>query len=139
MKQINVGDTGSLTKKISEQDVYMYANITGDFNPIHMDEEVAKKTNFGHRIAHGMLSGGLISAVIGNVMPGHGTVYLEQDLKFRAPVYIGDTCTVHVTVLEALNVGKGIWKLETKVTNQNGITVSEGYAVVKYGKEEKGE
>lgn len=132
MGQIQVGNVGTFTKTISECDIYSYAGITGDFNPIHINEEVAERSIFGHRIAHGMLVGGLISTVIGNVMPGHGAVYLEQNLKFRAPVYIGDTCTAKVTVLELVNPEKGIFKLDTKVINQNGTVVSEGYAVIKY-------
>lgn len=132
-KQIlEIGKTASFAKTITEHDIYAYAGLTGDFNPIHVNEEEAKKSAFGHRIAHGMLTGGLISTVLGNKLPGEGTVYLEQNLKFTAPVYIGDTCTACVKVTEILNREKGIYKLETKVVNQNGWTVSEGYAIVKY-------
>lgn len=132
MRFLKIGDTGSAAKTIAESDIYLYAGITGDFNPIHVNEEAAKKSIFKHRIAHGMLTGGLVSAVIGNVMPGPGTVYLEQNLKFKAPVFIGDTCTAHASVLEVLNLEKGIYKLNTWVVNQDGMIVSEGYAVVKY-------
>ena len=82
-----------------------------------------------------MLTGGLISAVLGNKMPGEGTIYLEQNLRFVAPVYIGDTCTAYVEIVEILNEEKGIYKLETKVVNQNKKVVSEGHAVVKYKQE----
>ncbi len=129
---LEIGKTASFAKTITEYDIYTFAGVTGDFNPVHVNEEEAKKSVFGHRIAHGMLTGGLISTVLGNKLPGEGTVYLEQNLRFTAPVYIGDTCTASVTVIEVLNQEKGIYRLETKVANQNGQTVSEGYAVVKY-------
>lgn len=129
---LEIGKTASFAKTITEYDIYTFAGVTGDFNPVHVNEEEAKKSVFGHRIAHGMLTGSLISTVLGNKLPGEGTVYLEQNLRFTAPVYIGDTCTASVTVMEVLNQEKGIYRLETKVANQNGQTVSEGYAVVKY-------
>lgn len=132
VREIGIGSKASFTKTITEYDIYAFAGVTGDFNPVHIDEEKAKKSPFGHRIAHGMLTGGLISAVLGNQMPGEGTIYLEQNLKFIAPVYIGDTCTACVKIAEILNQEKGIYKLETKVVNQNGAIVSDGYAVVKY-------
>lgn len=131
-KTLEIGSTALFAKTITEHDVYTYAGVTGDFNPVHINEEEAKKSIFGHRIAHGMLTGGLISTVLGNKMPGEGTVYLEQNLRFTAPVYIGDTCTACVTVTEILNQEKGIYKLETRVVNQDRRTVLEGYAVVKY-------
>lgn len=132
-KQIlEIGRTASFAKTITEHDIYAYAGLTGDFNPVHVNEEEAKKSVFGHRIAHGMLTGGLISTVLGNKLPGEGTIYLEQNLKFTAPVYIGDTCTACVKVAEILNREKGIYKLETEVVKQDGQVVSEGYAVVKY-------
>lgn len=131
-KTLEIGSTALFAKTITEHDVYTYAGVTGDFNPVHINEEEAKKSIFGHRIAHGMLTGGLISTVLGNKMPGEGTVYLEQNLRFTAPVYIGDTCTACVTVTEILNQEKGIYKLETRVVNQDGRTVLDGYAVVKY-------
>lgn len=132
MDQIKIGDTGSFAKTIAENDIYLYAGITGDFNPIHVNEEAAKNSIFKHRIAHGMLTAGFISAVIGNVMPGPGTVYLEQNLKFMKPVFIGDTCTAFATVQEVLNPEKGIYRLSTKVMNQDGKVVCDGYAVIKY-------
>lgn len=130
--QLTIGSSASSSKTITEYDIYTFAGVTGDFNPVHVNEEEAKKTVFGHRIAHGMLAGGLISAVLGTKLPGEGTVYLEQNLKFVTPIYIGDTVTASVRVMEILNQEKGIYKLETKTVNQNKHTVSEGYAVVKY-------
>ena len=129
---LEIGSSAFFSKTITEHDIYTYAGVTGDFNPVHVNEEEAKKSIFGHRIAHGMLTGGLISTVLGNKLPGEGPIYLEQNLKFTAPVYIGDTCTACVKVIEILNYKKGIYKLETRVVNQNKRTVSEGYAVVKY-------
>jgi 3-hydroxybutyryl-CoA dehydratase len=131
-KEIRIGDTASFSKTISEHDVYTFAGITGDFNTVHINKQEAEKSVFKHRIAHGMLTGSLISAVLGSKLPGEGTVYLEQDLKFKAPVYFGDTCTAHVEVVEILKPEKGIYKLNTWITNQNDEIVSEGYAVVKY-------
>lgn len=127
-----MGDTGSFAKTISEHDIYLYAGITGDFNPIHVNAEAAKNSIFKHRIAHGMLTAGLVSAVIGNVMPGPGTVYLEQNLIFKKPVFIGDTCTAFVTVQDVLNQEKGIYRLTTQVLNQDGRIVCDGYAVIQY-------
>lgn len=129
---LEIGSRASFTKTITEYDVSAFAGITGDFNPVHVNDEAAKESPFGRRIAHGMLTGSLISTVLGMKMPGEGTVYLEQNLKFTAPVYIGDTCTAKVEITEILNEEKGIYKLDTKVINQNGTMVSDGYAVVKY-------
>lgn len=129
---LEIGSRASFTKTITEYDVSAFAGITGDFNPVHVNDEAAKESPFGRRIAHGMLTGSLISTVLGMKMPGEGTVYLEQNLKFTAPVYIGDTCTASVEITEILNEEKGIYKLDTKVINQNGTMVSDGYAVVKY-------
>lgn len=127
-----IGDRASFSKTISEADVYVFAGVTGDFNPVHIDAREAKKTMFGKRIAHGMLSAGLISAVIGNRLPGSGTIYLEQQLRFLMPVYFGDTCTAMVEIEDILKPEKGIYRLKTWVTNQNGEVVVDGYAVVKY-------
>ena len=130
-----IGSSDFITKTITEYDIYAFAGVTGDFNSVHINEEKAIKSIFGHRVAHGMLTGGLISAVLGNKMPGEGTIYLEQNLRFVAPVYIGDTCTAYVEIVEILNEEKGIYKLETKVVNQNKKVVSEEHAVVKYKQE----
>ena len=97
-KALSVGDTFTLKKTISNNDVFMFAEVTGDENPLHLDDEYAKKTMFGERIAHGMISAGIISGVIGMYLPGPGTTYLSQDLRFLKPVKIGDTVTVEVEV-----------------------------------------
>ena len=132
IKEIHIGDRASFTKTIAECDVYGFAGISGDFNPVHIDEDKAVKGLFKHRIAHGMLVGSLISTVLGGKLPGEGTIYLEQNLEFRSPVYIGDTCTAHVEVIEVLNLQKGIYKLKTWVVNQKEEYGVTGHAIVKY-------
>lgn len=129
--KFKIGDIGEFEKTISESDVYLYSGITGDMNPIHINKLVAEKTVFKERIVHGLLVSGLISTVIGTIMPGAGTVYLEQNLKFVSAVKIGDTVKAIVEVEEILNEEKGILKLSTTVCNQEKIKVIEGFAVVK--------
>lgn len=129
MNRLQVGQTASFTKTVTEHDVYTFAGVTGDLNPAHIDEIYAKDTMFHGRIAHGMLSAGLISAVIGMQLPGPGTIYLGQELTFRAPVHIGDTVTATVTV-RSLNAERGRAELETVCTNQDGVQVVTGVAKV---------
>lgn len=99
VEDLEPGMSRGLTKTITDRDIELFADVSTDRNPVHLDEDYAKTTMFKGRIAHGMLSGGLISAVIGEQLPGHGTVYLGQSLKFLAPVRPGDTVDVKVTVL----------------------------------------
>ena len=127
--EVRVGDTASLSKTVSEHDVYAFAGISGDFNPVHINAEFAKTTMFKERIAHGMLSAGFISAVIGTALPGSNTIYLGQELQFKAPVKIGDTVTASVEVLEKIEA-KNRLVLRTTVTNQNGVLVTDGKATV---------
>ncbi len=127
--ELNVGQTASFTKTVSESDVYLFAGITGDFNPAHVNETYAKKTAFKTRIAHGMLSAGLISNVLGNQLPGPGTIYMQQQLNFRAPVAIGDTVTATVEVIEILR-GKKRVRLKTVCTNQDDVVVLDGEALI---------
>lgn len=127
--QINIGDSASFAKTITEGDIMLYAGISGDFNPAHMDAESAKKGMFGQRIAHGMLSAGFISNVLGNYLPGPGTIYMGQELRFVKPVFIGDTVTATVTVKEKIEE-KNRLKLDTVVTNQRGEAVITGTATV---------
>lgn len=129
---ITVGQSASFTKTISEYDVYGFAGIVGDYNSVHINKVEAQKSIFGERIAHGMLGASLISTVLGMKLPGPGTVYLEQNLKFKRPVYFGDTITAVVVVSEIMNPQKGIYKLETIVKNQKEEIVTDGYAVVMY-------
>ena len=129
-EDIKVDDEASLTRTITEAHIVNYAGLTGDWNPVHADAEYAAQSMFGERIAHGMLIAGLISAVLGTQLPGPNSIYLGQDLKFIAPVKIGDTVKVVVTVLEKRD-DKRIIKLRTTASNQRGEPVIEGTAVVK--------
>lgn len=130
MRRISIGDKDSFAKTISEYDVYGFAGIVGDFNSVHINKTAAEKSQFEKRIAHGMLVGGFISTVLGTKLPGNGTIYLEQNLKFKKPVYIGDTLTATVVISEIINKEKGIIKLDTFINNQNDDNVLEGYAIV---------
>ena len=129
IQEMKIGDSASTAKTISEADVYLFAGITGDLNPAHINEEASKKTAFGGRIAHGILSAGLISAVLAMKLPGPGTIYLGQELKFTKPVRFGDTVTATATVSEIV-AEKNIVKLETICTNQRGEVVIKGMATV---------
>lgn len=126
-----IGQYATYTKTISESDVYLFAGITGDFNSIHINSVAAEKSPFGERLVHGILITGLISAAIGMKLPGEGTIYMEQDVRFLKPVRIGDTVTVTVVVEEIINEQKGILKLSTQVENHMNEKVVDGYAVVK--------
>jgi len=127
--ELNVGDFEIFQKTISEPDVYLYAGITGDFNPAHLNDQAAKGTIFKGRIAHGLLTAGLISAVLGTKLPGPGTIYLDQSLSFKRPVYFGDTITAKVTITEKIN-DKNIVFCETICLNQNDQVVLTGVAKV---------
>jgi len=127
---IGIGDSASYTKTFSEEDVRLYAGITGDHNSVHLDEEYARTTVFKGRVIHGMLTAGLISTVLGTILPGVGTIYLSQSLKFKAPVRIGDTVTATVRVVE-IDREKERARLETVCVNQSGQEVLAGEAVVK--------
>lgn len=127
---IQVGEKASTSKTVTEEVVRRFAEITGDFNPVHIDPEFAAKSLFKERVAHGMLGAGLISAVIGTQLPGPNTIYLGQDLKFVAPVKLGDTITAEIEVIEKIDKPK-ILKLRTTVRRQDGTNVIEGVATVK--------
>jgi len=127
---INVGDSASLSRTITEAHIVNFAGITGDFNPVHVDAEFAQHSMFGERIAHGMLMAGFISTVLGMQLPGPNAIYLGQELTFTAPVKIGDTVTVTAEVAEKRD-DKRILKLRTTATNQKGEMVVDGSAVVK--------
>lgn len=127
IREMKLGDSASVTKTVTETDVYLFAGITGDLNPAHTNEVSASQTQFGGRIAHGILGAGFISAVLGMKLPGPGTIYLGQELKFTKPVYIGDTVTATCTVQE-LFPEKNIVKLDTVCTNQHGDVVIKGVA-----------
>ena len=127
--ELKVGDKAEFTKTVSEADIYLYAGVTGDVNPAHIDEVHASSTFFKTRIAHGMLLGGFISTVLGNRLPGHGTIYMKQELEFLAPVRIGDTVTARAEVVEVIKEENRV-KLRTTCVNQEGKMVVDGEALV---------
>ncbi|MDR5659922.1 MaoC family dehydratase [Serpentinicella sp. ANB-PHB4] len=126
---IKVGDKAEFEKTITETDVYMFAGITGDLNPAHVNERASSETMFKGRIAHGMLSAGLISAVLGMQLPGPGTIYLGQELKFLAPVKIGDTVKAIAEVVD-VDREKNRITIKTTCENQKGKVVLDGTAKV---------
>ena len=130
--KLQVGDTASRSKTITSEDIRAFADLTGDHNPIHLDDEFAAATLFGKRIAHGMLTASLISAVLANDLPGQGSIYLGQTLQFVAPVFPGDEITARVTVA-ALRDNKPIATFETICINQRNEVVIKGDATVHYG------
>ena len=129
IQEMKIGDHASVTKTVSETDVYLFAGITGDIKPAHTNEVAATKTMFKTRIAHAMLGAGFISAVLGMYLPGPGTIYMGQELKFTKPVHIGDTVTATATVEEII-LEKNRVILDTTVVNQDGEIVIQGKATV---------
>jgi 3-hydroxybutyryl-CoA dehydratase len=128
-REIQVGDSAEMSKVISDEDVRTFAEISGDHNPAHVDDDYAAGTVFGKRIAHGTLVGALISAVLGILMPGPGTIYLAQTYNFKAPVFIGEEITARLEVI-AYREDKRITTLKTEIYNQDDTLVLEGEAVV---------
>lgn len=129
----NVGDKAEHTKTILDEDIQAFAKMSGDYNPIHMNDEYAKTTQFGQRIAHGMISASLISAVLGMHLPGPGAVYMSQEVKFRKPVFIGDILTAKGEVVEKFTKKDGklkFLKIQTNVYKQGDELVTEGFALV---------
>ena len=127
--QLQIGDSASFTKTVSEADVYLFAGITGDLNPAHVNAVAAAEVMFKQRIAHGMLTASFISTVLAMRMPGPGTIYLGQNLQFRAPVLFGDTITARVECVEKIEARR--WaRFKTTVTNQDGKVVVDGEATV---------
>jgi len=125
---LEVGQKASISKTVEERDVQLFAAVSGDNNPVHLDAAFAAETLFKERIAHGMFSGALISAAIACELPGPGTIYLGQQLRFTRPVKLGDTLSVELEVLEKLP--KGRVRLATRVFNQNAEQVVDGEAEV---------
>ncbi len=125
--ELKVGDSAQISKTITETDIELFAKAIGDFNPIHTHEAYAQKTQFKGRIAHGALSLGFISAILGNILPGHGAIYLSQEVKFLAPVRIGDTITAKVEVMELIPEKNRV-KFRTSCMNQEGKIVVDGTA-----------
>ncbi len=129
VNEIRVGDRASLVREVTEADLALFAAASGDTNPIHFDEAYAESTFFKGRIAHGILCASFLSAVIAGKLPGLGTIYVSQTLKFRAPVRIGDRITAEVEALE-VDPEKNRVRLRTTCTNQDGVVVLDGEAVV---------
>lgn len=127
--ELSVGQSAEMQKTVMEDDITAFAKVSGDYNPVHLDEEAAKKTMFGGRIAHGMLGASVISAAIAMKLPGPGSIYLAQSLRFTKPVRIGDTVTARVEVLEVTAAKKRV-RLGTSCRNQNGELVIDGEATV---------
>jgi 3-hydroxybutyryl-CoA dehydratase len=126
---LHEGAEASMTRQISDADIHAFAELTGDKNPVHVDDEYASSSRFGRRIAHGMLAAGHISAVLGVLLPGPGAIYLGQTLSFKAPVFPGDTITTRVVVIR-VRTDKAIVTLQTTCVNQSGQVVLEGEATL---------
>jgi 3-hydroxybutyryl-CoA dehydratase len=126
---IQVGDTTQRSKTITDADIRAFAEVSGDHNPIHLDDDYAAKSPFGRRVVYGILVTSVISAALANDLPGEGTIYMAQSVKFKKPVFIGDTVTATLTVT-AYREDKRIATLHTTVTNQDGAMVIEGEATV---------
>ena len=129
MKLPEVGQSATASMTITDEAIREFAKLSGDFNPIHLDDAYAAKTRFGKRIAHGVFMGGLISQVAGTQLPGPGSIYLNQTMKFKAPAFIGDTITAEIKVL---NVRRSLVSLSTIVRNQKNEVLLEGEALVIY-------
>ena len=129
ISELYVGQSAEFTKTISESDVYLFAGITGAQNPMQVNDVYAKQTRYGERIVHGMLSSSLISTVIGTQLPGNGTIYVRQNIQFKAPVFFGDTITAVVEVTD-IYLEKNRVKLRTYCMNQHGDVVLDGFASV---------
>ena len=127
--QLSIGERASISKRITEREVLRFAELTGDLNPVHMDKLYAEQTVFGERIAHGMLTASLISAVLGTKLPGPGNIYVSQTLKFKARVKFGDIIETEVEVMEKIPERNRV-TLKTTCRNQSGTVVLEGEAVV---------
>jgi 3-hydroxybutyryl-CoA dehydratase len=123
-----VGEFAEYTKVFSEEDVFLFAGISGDRNPVHVDREFAAKTRFRERIAHGLLTAGTISAAIGMKLPGPGCLYLSQTLEFKAPVFIGDEITARVEIVEVVSEKR--LRMKTRCFNQDKVLVIDGEAMI---------
>jgi acyl dehydratase len=127
--EITLGQTASMTREITERDIQLFAAVSGDVNPVHLNADYAAATDFGEPIAHGMLSGALISAALAMELPGPGAVYIKQSLTFRLPVKAGDTVTIQLEVTDKKDRRRFV-TLDCKAVNQNGKVVANGTAEV---------
>ena len=128
-RELKVGDTASITRLFTDEDVRLYADLSTDHNPVHLDEDFAKQTQFGQRIVHGMLVSSLFSALLGEHLPGHGTIYMSQNIQFKAPVYLN---TPVIATVEIVNIreGKPIVTLQTTCVDEIGKVLVTGEAVM---------
>lgn len=134
MMNFFVGQTAAFSRTVTETDIVMFAGLSGDYNPVHVDQEYAAETRFGLRIAHGLLTTSFLSRLLGMELPGKGSVYLEQSLKFLEPVFIGDTITASAEILE-IDQDRGILRLETICRKQDNTIVLKGEAKMMMPKE----
>lgn len=134
MGRFAIGETASFSRTITETDIVMFAGLSGDYNPVHIDQQYAKDTRFGQRISHGLLTATMLSRLLGMQLPGIGSIYKDQTIQFTAPVLIGDTITATATVLE-FQEERGIIRLLTECTNQLGKVVLTGTATMLVPKE----
>ena len=129
VEELNVGESASFTKTVTEYDVYSFAGVSGDFNPSHTDAQYASRTPFGKIIAHAVLSMGFISNVLGTQLPGPGVIYVRQSLEYKRPIFVDDTITATVEVTQKDEVKNRVY-LHTYTTNQNGEIVADGEAIM---------
>ena len=127
-EELELGQTATLSREVTDSEVRRFAEVSTDFNPVHLDDAAAAQSRFGRRIAHGMLSAAWISAALGTVLPGPGVIYLSQTLRFLKPVFLGDTITVQLKVLEL--IGSKRARIQTNCLNQDSVVVLEGEALV---------
>ena len=127
--ELEIGQKATYTKICTADDITLFATVSGDVNPVHLDDAFAAETPFGKRIAHGMYTGALVSAALAIELPGPGTIYMGQELKFKAPVFIGDEITVELEV-ETIRADKAIVGLLCRCTNQDDVVVAVGKATV---------
>lgn len=128
-RTLTVGDKASRKRTFTNADVHQFADLSGDHNPVHLDAEFAAGTQFKAQIAHGMLVGSLFTGILGEELPGPGSIYMSQNLSFKAPVYLGQEVTATVEITN-IRDGKGIVSLDTTVTDQDGKVLVKGDAVI---------
>lgn len=128
-RELKVGDTASITRLFTDEDVRLYADLSTDHNPVHLDEDFAKQTQFGQRIVHGMLVSSLFSALLGEHLPGHGTIYMSQNIQFKAPVYLNMPVIATVEIVN-IREGKPIVTLQTTCVDESGKLLVTGEAVM---------
>ena len=128
-KTLQIGDTATLTRVFTDEDVRLYADLSTDHNPVHLDADFAASTQFGQRIVHGMLVGSLFSALLGEQLPGHGSIYMSQNLQFKAPVYLNTEIIASVEIT-AIREGKPIVSLKTTCVDNDGKLLVTGEAVM---------